>query len=497
MKKILLCLLFAMCSTLSFGQYFHETEIGSGTVLGNSVIVRNCDDTLVVMYNYDLATSSGEHRFTIRNLNNSSTVSFKLRDACALGFNPFPMAPAPSSGDTLLLIKDMEIYERVCYFCGAFRVTTGNFLVGMDGQITYETAYTGLVGKFSIDDILTGSAQYELASIPKTALMTKMTVYNASQGMSISMIGSADPSTVYPSSCVVDIYPNGPTTWECSASNLTSSDELFCDIGHAFGSVIAVSRLKNEHHKFVLRASKAAWILTDPTSCFSTPRCFSTQTANIISNPTILPTYRAEADSLVLYGCDMRNDFFVAHPCCNTHFGTVFYRMGIDHPCETIVNLSNQYALENDYVRLTDMRYINNNTADALYALTRNVSGNQSGIQLMSFLNTADYIDYYFTDPNKSLHDLDIINNTAVLFGGTYPGSNSIFQDYYAFPHYSPVLFPRVRCMTYYPRNNYILNPINSCPGGDDLAIFCNRRSITWNSFTVEKDMLTNTLKCF
>ena len=493
MKKTLLFALLATFATSLSAQFSStEAKIGGGSVKGHTTFIRSCNDTLAVMYNYDLNLPTGEHRFTIRNLNNSATVSFKLIDAYTLGFDPFPLVTPPSSGDTLYFVHDMEIIERFCYFCGTLRVTTGNYIYDMNGNMTFQTDDIGFVGRFSIDDILAGNATYQITSVNDVITFDRIALRNA--GLTVIGHTKPDPNQPVSASCIVDIYglPSS-SSWTYDAAYPYNTNEFFSDIFSTGNAIITVSRLRYDNHKFILRATKAYSSLLEINGCIQNPFCFSTTSASIVSND-ILPTFRQDEDPLYLYALEKDKVLYVAHPCAGQHFGTAIYQMYLDNPCDTIYNTANQYAEEENYSALKGLLYTSPNKT--VFALTENTDDNIFGIRLTSFSNTSDYTDYRYYHPDRRIRSFDLLQSTKILYGGTYLADNAFFQAHYGLPHYSPGSIPLTNCLGFPHKKNYILKPLTSVIYGNNLNIFKSNIVATWVTYTSSTVQLTNTAGC-
>lgn len=440
MKKQLLLITMLTMLAPAFCQSFTETDIGSGTIQGSSVIVRNYNDTVVVMYNYDYNLTDGENRFTVRK-STSNSISFKLPDVYTSGGTPFPTPPIINSGKILYRIHDMEILNDTCYFCGEKKETTGDYYYDTNGLATYLTNDVGLVGKFTITKLLNGICDLELTTIPRVSSLRRMAVYESSQGYSISMIGV--PRARSSPTCIVDLYNEiSIGSWVFDLAHPLNYQELLFDITYAGGTVITVSGLVYEGHSFIIRQTKASWILIDPTTCIHFPYVFHTDMAFILSNPSILPTKKDYLSPLFLCP-ESRNasSYYVAHECIPPHNGIAAYKMKVDNFCTPPINQANQFAMgPPSGLILNDM--VSNMTTNTLFLLTKDRTSNTTDIQLLSFANTTDYSDYQYSQTDHNIQSLDLINSTQLLYGGSQSPSSNIFQTIATYHHFSPPFSP-------------------------------------------------------
>ena len=479
--------------TVALCQSFQETEIGSGAIQGENVIVRNYNDSVVVMYNYDYDLSDGENRFTVRKLSTTSpnSISFKLPDIYTLGGTPFPTPPYNNGGKILYRIHDMRIFEDTCYFCGEKKTTTGDYYIDTNGHPTYQTTDIGLVGKFTISKLFNGINDLELVTIPNIVSLRRMTVYPASQGYSISMIGVPDVSSP---TCIVDLYRNPSTgQWIYDAAHPSIVQEILTDITFTDGTVITVSGIVYDNYSFIIRQTKAAWVLTDPSTCIHTPYLFHTNTAIVLSNPSVLPT---ERDYLVpLYLCPERNEspcYYVAHECRAPHYGIAVYRMKVDDFCIKPLNSANQYIMGPPSVtKLYDMAFCS--TPNTLFLLTTNPVFNSFYVQLASFANTTDYSDYQYYKSDRNIHSLDIINTSEILYGGSNAVTDNIFQTITFTPHSSP---PSSSCRTFNAGPIFILDSLKFVNTQGGLNVFMDNKKVAWEPYNCGLRVYGNTSVC-
>jgi hypothetical protein len=490
MKKATIYLALLMAGAAGTCQIIPEVEIGSGAVKGEKIFIRTSidqNDTIVVMYNYDYNLVTGENRFTVRNLNTNATVSFKIPDVYSMGGTPFPQPPNPNSGQILYRIHDMKIWDGICYFCGEERTTTGNFIGDTNGQMTFETTDVGIVGYFSIADVLSNSpnANIVYTHINSTKSLKRMAVSNNS----ITLIGN--PYT--PSyTCIVDLYPT-ISGWKYDAAHPINSEEHLTDITTVHGFVATVSRMVYNNYGFIIRYSNASRILNNPASTINTPHVFSTQTASMVSFPDQLPTYRYEYDPLYLCAHERDSGLFVAHACKNNHFGTAVYRMKIPVPCDSLKNIANQYSMAYSYTALKDLKYSNNDKT--LYFLTE--KGGSTDVRLASFTNTADYSDFLFSHTDKNYQSFDTLNGPKLAIGGRYTNTTSIFQSCFKlFHNVPPFVFPVTECNPFYLHQVFMLKPIAENQDWDEMNTSEKGKSVSWENLQIQITSLSNTTIC-
>lgn len=174
------------------------------------------------------------------------------------------------------IVKDMELFGEDCWFCGEKWVKTGEYILTPGGLAYPEVLHYGFIGKFKMTDVLQGSGDYEVMTIPGTEVVNVLTVHDdgvAALGGAWSLPYSTHIIELTPTS-----YPDIYLLCQTSSSYL---DEVFLDITTTSGKVITLSRFANPssssfyNYSFGLRYGN----LTTFGYSANTLYCYSTETA--------------------------------------------------------------------------------------------------------------------------------------------------------------------------------------------------------------------------
>ncbi len=145
------------------------------------------------------------------------------------------------------VVKDMRIVGTTCWFVGVHWWETGNvvygFGFGSPGE--WEVKYGGFVGRFDVRDVVNGSGQYEILTIPGTRELTRLAAYSGG----ITAVGK----NMFGVSKLVELeyYSSGQSRFSVGQSSY--AEEVFMDVVNASGRIVVLSRFNNPSHYMYYR----------------------------------------------------------------------------------------------------------------------------------------------------------------------------------------------------------------------------------------------------
>lgn len=165
-----------------------------------------------------------------------------------------PSAPTPTPiSNHGYLVRDMEILDGICWFCGEKWESTGEYLYTPGGLAYPEVTHDGFVGRFNINDVLSGNGNCQIMLIPSTSVLTNLAVYTGG----VTAIAEKEYSP-YPTNVVELQETASPGAYLVRKCSSQFSKEIFMDVAWAGGKVVTLSRYTPE----------SAWDSTYHKYCF-------------------------------------------------------------------------------------------------------------------------------------------------------------------------------------------------------------------------------------
>lgn len=174
------------------------------------------------------------------NHNCSSFVVEGLPSNKKFATSTYASEPSQNLNNYGYIVKDMELLDGVCWFCGEKWAETGRMLYTLEGLAYPEVTHYGFIGRFNMADVTSGSGNFEIMIIPGTGTMTHLAVYTGG----VTAIGQIldFPYTSYVVELQETSFPGGYIVGKYAS---TREDEVFMDVARAGGKVVTLSRFND------------------------------------------------------------------------------------------------------------------------------------------------------------------------------------------------------------------------------------------------------------
>ncbi len=228
MKKLLILLSFVSIFALSNAQYSTLDQFRSHK--GTNTLIRT-DYSRTYFVTYYKNASDRKCIFIVQHVDTTRYIN--LLQAIENGL------PNPVYGYE---IKDMRIIGQECYFCGCKWVETGNIIYNLDGTMSFERVYKGIIGRFDVRDAIHTGGNYEIMEIDTTKCLYKIALLS---GRVLATGTLYDGYT----SCLVALkevnYANYSPDYNYRVMTSQIPGEYFFDVTATYDKFVAVSRYGN------------------------------------------------------------------------------------------------------------------------------------------------------------------------------------------------------------------------------------------------------------
>ena len=201
-------------------------------------------------------TSDSRSCFLVESLSPSIKKKFYTTPA----INPSHPHTTPLPQGCGLIINDLEtVQDYECWFCGQRWEQTGYITYNPYGVAVPETIFCGFVGRFNINNAISGSGNVEIMTIPGTINLEHLAV------------STGNIITVTESSQLIELTPTS-TGYNYIIGRSTHPSEVFMDAVTTNDTVVLLSRFSNPQHYFYhhdMFALRYALPSTFVTSCDS------------------------------------------------------------------------------------------------------------------------------------------------------------------------------------------------------------------------------------
>lgn len=226
-KTTLAMLLFLLaCGPWASGQMFSSTTRMSNCTGSRTIVRQNQIGQTVICYHDSHNISS----FVVE-----GTGKKKFATSVYLTSTGPVLNPVLNVG---YHVRDMEILDDMCWFCGDRWEETGEWILTPGGQAYKEVTHKGFVGRFSISGVLAGNGNCEIMEIPNVEALTNLAVYT---GGVTAITGGEE---YYPSSVVELKETSSPNAYYVSIIHPSDNNEVFMDVACAGGKVVTLSRFR-------------------------------------------------------------------------------------------------------------------------------------------------------------------------------------------------------------------------------------------------------------
>lgn len=226
-KKLLFFFVCAVCAIAMQAQgyrpYYASAKLYFPECNGTGVIVRNHNgDNLIV---HHLSSSDPYvHHF-----------AYQREDETALSEISLRLGGLAGDVDTAYSVLDMRVLGDTCYFCGNQMVTYGRPMYDINGNIISEaSASNGILGYFSIAEMLEGNPHVNIVVIDKSKRLTRLAVRRQSPSSPVSyrVLVAAVGVNQGDTSCVVEARLADDGSWSMMLSTPQSPyhTDRFTDI---------------------------------------------------------------------------------------------------------------------------------------------------------------------------------------------------------------------------------------------------------------------------
>lgn len=290
------------------------------------------------------------------------------------------------------IINDMEINKDACFFCGA--KVTRNQNNGFDT--------IGIVGRIDMPNAINNYTNLgmSICPIPNTTVLTQMDISNNSSAPQICIAG-VERLTQTVISCVA--FVEWQNLWKYNVFRVFNTDETLTDITFTNdgNKVVAVSRLNNEHFKFVLRCDYASNLfvfspIPPPSSGpggFSRRFYFNTSGLTLLSSTSTNPTWHDNDVTIRIVSHIDPNYITVAYECvdntkvCESQHQVAMFKVDISNvPLGYSMSIDKQQMVHgyfNEDATFVDMQYWS--SSEDRFALLHRLDGSPNNLSSLSF----------------------------------------------------------------------------------------------------------------
>ena len=338
-----------------------------------------CDQSRYIVTYYHKASSSGiRHHFIVQDLTTNTIKQFSFDAYYSSAFMLHP---------TTITIDDMKIDGNgECWFCGKKSIETeATFYPGIGW--TYETDDYGIVGHFSLYDVISGSGNYELFTIYGTGGLIR--IEPRGNYRQVFMVGypygcSFDANGNPTASCLVGLgYDSYTAQWKYDIVQPSDPNELFTDVADAGAGIVVASCFKNDHYSIGLRHTKKG-TLSNPQILpyLYNINIYDMQLATTGTGTPV--AWREDADPVFLAAGSNGSALSLAYSCSNIAYGIASFGLAVPNMGDVQITAA-KHIISYSYLELIDCKAYSSNFATDFLIFDN--SSNHYGIRSIDWLS--------------------------------------------------------------------------------------------------------------
>ena len=183
-------------------------------------------------------------------INNGSTNKHFITTQSPAPNPPMIGLDFPDSG---YVINDMYFVGNVCWFCGQRWYWNGEYYLDQNGNGHKYLTYMGYIGKFDMDEAMSGGGQYQIMTVPYTQDIKRIVVH----GDNLTAFGPASVSINnfnQTRPCLIELSYNTNTgKYTFHHEYTTWTEEELLDMVNANGKIVVLSQNTNQNHFMYFR----------------------------------------------------------------------------------------------------------------------------------------------------------------------------------------------------------------------------------------------------
>lgn len=443
-----------------------QHAIGPDVITGHQVLVRHYNGRYVLTHSRDM-DALNRNRFTIRDLNSDGLAQSFTIDNGNSAFSSSTLLHEYSPGHVTFDIYDMYILDNTCYFCGSKRTTTGNAIEDMNGNTYAETSDIGIIGYFSISQMLAGHGNYHILKINNTSAVSRLVAYN-SYPYIMAVASSADNAPSPTCLAALRRVASGVhDSWNLTLAHTADPSEVLTDLTTASDALVTVSRRLTDLRSLVFHITKMSGVFDMPMHL----EFFNSHHVLNVDPAVVGDIFREEAEPILLAKDPEMSAIVAVHAFSGDHKGFAIYDMHFNntdfsgsHPFMPLVMDSSQHVLSDYHLPLADFALLPRNQHRHAVLLNEASSGGQQALHFLDLAQTNNYMSNTLKLDGFDLQSVSGSDCDLVSVGAS--GTGFSLWNFRQHPGYSgnltignTVITPYDGCFSTLPKQNVQIIP--------------------------------------